>query len=439
MVLKIFKTLILGIFIFCTTLTPGFFLSEVLANSRIERLEHKLNLARSDFLESSRGWNGAIRKSAERQYDKVLADIAAEKNGLKNQYDKMVRRLNQIYTSLLPYFKDPSAGKAFLDAAMGYVPVVGNAYGVANTIYSYADKMVQNKEAREIFDRAKKQIKEIDKVSEEYNEWAEFEKRVQAEKARLQRQFDKGCVGKRTYEWRYDTEHGVFDQAGITDTGLTGNDAASGRVFTGTVRNNTGDTITTGFPPGTITYPENTSSQRMIITGPPGIIIVPPGGIITFPLDGFCLDPNAHPPSPLDSPGGIFIGPPLVFIPDGNPFNHDFTGIPNILIVVPSLLGDGTIVPTGLPPQAELETMIQWLIWSILENFDKEDGEQRITEQVEQSGGVQTPEQIQQLNENIWGGINLVKKKTRQEAIQAPIFEDGFESGDTSSWSNSTP
>ena len=48
-----------------------------------------------------------------------------------------------------------------------------------------------------------------------------------------------------------------------------------------------------------------------------------------------------------------------------------------------------------------------------MDGFDKEDGQVRIETQVQETGGTQTLEQIGVLNENIWGNVDLVKKKAK--------------------------
>ncbi len=79
----------------------------------------------------------------------------------------------------------------------------------------------------------------------------------------------------------------------------------------------------------------------------------------------------------------------------------------------------GLIPPTGLPIETERETLLQWLYWSVLDGFDEMDGENKIATEVEETGGSQTPEQIAQLNENLWGNVRLVKKKAKEDLTNA--------------------
>lgn len=425
---KSIKTLLrYGMFIFMTVVLAVGMGSKASASvSEMDALGQKLNIARSDYLEAIASCNGALRKSAERQMDRILADIAAKKDRAKNDYETMSRNLSQIYQELAQHFEDPMAAKKFLDMAMGFVPVIGQAYGIADSIYEYADESVRADAGREVFNRAKKQIEEMEKVSQEYNQWQGLERDVQAQKASLARQFDKNCRGKDTDEWRYDTDGDVLQQSGQIDVELKGNDIPSGEVFQGTIQNNTGSKINVQFPNGAMFFPETPDTQRMIITLPPSILLGP-GEQATVPFGGFCLDPQAFPPS-LNTPENWFPGAPMVPI-NGSPFNQEFSQVPLVPGMVPGLFIDETLTPTGLPPQMEQETITQWTIWNVLEGFSVEDGEKKITEQVEEAGGTQTPEQIQELNENIWGNVNLVKKQIREDVdpIEPENTEDTCE------------
>ncbi len=389
----------------------------------IDRLQVKYNLAKSDYLEAIATCNGALRKSAERQMDRILSDLSRMKDRAQKDYETMSRNLNNIYRELTPYFDSPNAAKTFLDMAMNYVPVIGNAYSITNSIYDYADKHVQSQKGKEIFGRARRQIEEMDKVSREYKDWMDFERDVQKTKAELARRFDKECRGRDTGEWRYD-DVAVRRQTGEVDTAFHGRDAASGEVFQGDIVNKTGEDVVVGFPPGTVVYPDDPGSQRMMLTGGPRVT-VPPGETVSVPLDGFCLDPRLYPPSPTDSPDGWFPAPPPVIVPDGNPFTPESAGIPSVPGIVPGMIENGEIPPTGLPPGMEQETITQWSIWNMMGGFDPDDGEKKITEQVRESGGTQTPEQIHRLNENIWAGVDLVRKRTRGEGGAGPRKGDG--------------
>lgn len=387
-----------------------------LAGLTMDRLRQRYNLAVSDYLEAIASCNGALRDSAIRQFNRIRDELDAIKDRAKDDYETMTKNLIKIYQQLAEYFDEPSNAKAFLDIAMGYVPVIGNAYGAANTIYSLADEHVRSAEGKAIFNQAKKQIKEMDKASQEYNRYRDFERELAERLDRLGKQFRDNCRGKELGTWRYDTDAATVYQSGIADISYSGQDRTTGEVFKGRAKNNTGEDVIIDFPPGTTIIPDDPRYQRMIITEG-GRILIPPRGITEFPLGGgFCLDPRGYPP-PSETPrGGLkyFPGPPTVFIPDGNPFNQDFPFIPFLPELVRQLQKEGKLPKTGLPPDMEYITIIQWFIWELMENFNPDDGKAKIEEQVKETGGTQTPEQIDELNKNIWAGIDLVKKEVHK-------------------------
>ena len=101
-----------------------------------------------------------------------------------------------------------------------------------------------------------------------------------------------------------------------------------------------------------------------------------------------------------------------------NQYNREFTKISELSRLVERLNADGTLVPSGLSQEKDKLTITQWTIWNIIENFNREDGKLKIEKQVLEAGGEQTPEQITQLNENIWNNVDLVKKNLRSEGAQ---------------------
>ncbi|MFC1754866.1 hypothetical protein ACFL96_15975 [Thermoproteota archaeon] len=381
----------------------------------------KYHLAVSDYGEAIAACNGALRKSAERQLNRVKDTCSSKKNEAFSNYRAQVQNLKNTYDQLAQHFQDPSAGKAALDQvinAVGVIPGVGlftAAYSAANGLHAYADEAIRSREGKAILKRAQQQFDQLAQYHEDYNKWDAFQKEISRRQHELDRQFDRNCAGRDTGEWRYhDLDPATAHQSGIGDVSHSGNDNASGEIFEGRIRNNTGRTIVVVYLPGGWLIPIGMTSQRMVIIEG-GRISVPPGGVVTYPLGGFCADPRSFPPSP-GNPERYFPSGPQTFTPDGNPFNREFAIIPLIPGIVTGLINSGSIPRTGLPPEMELITLIQWYLWNLMENFNPEDGRAKINEQVKDSGSTQTPAQITELNNNIWIGINTVGKRVRQEA-----------------------
>lgn len=382
----------------------------------MDNLRGKFNHAVSDYLEAISFCNGALRDSAERQIEQIRRTISASKDDIKRIYSDMVHRMDDIYSEFPRYIDNPNEAKAVIDTLMNIVPSglgvpeVSLAYSGLNTVTDLEGRYSTQKKVADLLKRAKEQLREIIKTSLAYNDWARFGDEVAEELDRLRKDFRKECRGRELGSWRYE-DAATLEQAGVADVSLEGKDRASGGIFTGRVRNNTGEPVTVDFPAGAWALPGEFAYQRMFITEGDRVS-VPPGETRSVPLEGFCADPKKYPPPSEGSPD-IYLPPstPDSFLPDANPFNEYFTCLPLLPSTVDRLREEGRFPPTGLPPAMERLTLIQWLTWNIMEDFNPEDGKRKIEEQVRKTGGRQTPEQIQQLNENIWAGIDLVKKE----------------------------
>jgi len=382
------------------------------------------NRAVSDYNEAIATCNGALRDSAWRQMDKVLREIRKKKDARNAEYQRMARNLIGIYQELTRFFDTPSDaaafGKTIAEVVIGEIPLVGAAYTISNNLYSHASDVVDSQEGQEILERARQQADEMDYVAKEYKKHQDLGIEVENRKAELDARFREHCRGKDLGTWRYeDLGPGTADQSGVCDVDYSGNNQATGEVFTGRARNNTGESQNLRYPPGTILQPLDSGEdfQRMIIVEGP-LVPLGPGEYREFPLGGFCLDPSSFPPPPVgpESPSW-FPGEIPTIVPTGvpyNTFNREFSRIHTFPELIDQFLSEGLIPPTGLPPGMEGQTMTQWYAWNIINNFGPEDGQRKIEEQVEESGGSQTPQQIEQLNENIWTGIDLTKKRVRQ-------------------------
>ncbi|MCL5037497.1 MAG: hypothetical protein M1269_10355 [Chloroflexi bacterium] len=72
--------------------------------------------------------------------------------------------------------------------------------------------------------------------------------------------------------------------------------------------------------------------------------------------------------------------------------------------------------------------MIQRSLWyeSEPEKYDKEKLHQDITEQAKNTGGKQTPEQVDRLTENLWSDISLTLKDSRKNRPPTLKIEPKF-------------
>ena len=259
------------------------------------------------------------------------------------------------------------------------------------------------------------------------------------------------------------------------DASLEGRDVATGNFGDLTLTNNTGEKVGWIIQAGTVLYPGSGDTQRMTVTETlKGVL--EPGQTVTVPVEGACVDSGLFPPSSGIPDLGISFGglvPSLSFLSDfpsissmvsdifapfeealanianygstystpespgfsfidlinrlgdmfgGDIFSEyvaDLISIPSFFDIVGSFIGSDEYVPTGLPFEMDLSTIGQWATWDATDGFDSQDGEERIADQVNETGGSQTPAQISTLNTNIWSNVNLVQKQARAQVAGA--------------------
>lgn len=267
-------------------------------------------------------------------------------------------------------------------------------------------------------------------------------------------------------------------QSGVVSTSLTGFDRATGHIGDLTITNNTGEIVSYTIPRGSVLFPGSSDVQRIMTTSAIRGTLNP-GESLTVAVNGVCLDSTLYPP-PSGDPFGLNVGTSFdsffdVFFeipslgdlfsslfaggptapssfweddswddildmfyghgPSDHPaddinnfidylFGGSFSGdyfdeyilLPTLMDILDEMYENGEIDPTGLPPEMEYATLLQWLYWDIMDDFDEDDGRERIGQQVQESGGTQTPEQVNTLNSNIWGNIDTVKKKAKSSS-----------------------
>lgn len=97
--------------------------------------------------------------------------------------------------------------------------------------------------------------------------------------------------------------------------------------------------------------------------------------------------------------------------------NPEKYSLPKEVIEAGNKLSEEDKYHTDMPQEKYKETVIQRAIWYTKkpEKFNKEKLWADIDLQVKNTGGKQTPEQVQQLSDNIWDDVNLTLKEGQSE------------------------
>ncbi|MBN1793335.1 MAG: hypothetical protein JW844_00045 [Candidatus Omnitrophica bacterium] len=281
----------------------------------------------------------------------------------------------------------------------------------------------------------------------------------------------------------------VAHQAGLGDISLEGKNRASGDIFDFRIKSNIGESFRMGIPFGSFVGPSDSGYQRMVLAEEKEME-VPAGGMLSFPLTGFCADPKKYPPPPRENEPGLgwmsmpplglqffkrpwqpteppaltlekpqgggmttveppaltlkdpstpvddeeeddifnlspllrkyyrYITPEELDVPDDaepeiyrDPFFEGFLMAPYIPQTVKRLQDEGRLPATGFNPEKEWLTESQWLFWKIFGNYTPADGREQIEKQTE--GRDIPPEKKDELNENLWEGVDLTEKELK--------------------------
>lgn len=252
----------------------------------------------------------------------------------------------------------------------------------------------------------------------------------------------------------------VAEQAGLFELELNGKDIASGSVFDMNLKNKTAEKIKIIINTGTILIPSDLGYQRMV-SCEKSEYDFSGGQAATLSFNGFCLDPLEYPPPKKKEPyiawlslpsfgltSGAFWNMPVSDakkVPDivleigkdsykipkdytgyiyENPFNVEFFTIPYIQQLAKKCQAENICPKTGLLPETELLTFAQWYVWNITDNFSAEDGKEKIAKQAKETAGKMTAEQVEQLSDNIWEAVELIKRQIRANLKEGNIAED---------------
>jgi hypothetical protein len=407
-----------------TILTTGFLLTAGASAQSGDRyyqdIERRATLAISDYVEAfsrSHDHDGANwQRSADRRLSVLENELSKHMKADKELLMKMACRQQAMIEELgtLLDLDKSKVGKVkqAIDKALTVADTAAQlnmAYSLTRKLYETAEKEKLDDDARDLLDRTRRQLAEMEKVSKRYDQYFALQQRIHKRKLRLSNAF-----GSHSKIWRKSepgNDLGSQHQRGKLKIGFNGKGRASGDIFQGTIENTGKTTRVVKIPAGTHLVGPDGNGQRMVVTRPTEVT-VKPGEKVTVDLWGFCLDPSEDPPSeasryypipsqPLPSPA-LFGGQ--------NP-----PGYPRFVSEYPELVAqlrrDGKLPKTGLSPEMEELTLIQWTIWNEQDNFDPDDGYQKIHKQV---GDKATPEQKEELNESIWAGVDLVKKEARK-------------------------
>jgi hypothetical protein len=210
---------------------------------------------------------------------------------------------------------------------------------------------------------------------------------------------------------------GVIPLKDATENGtalarFTGKGRAAGIIFDLEITRTTPEPFTIEIALGTLIIPGVIGVQIMMVGQDMVIELSKP--VTTVEVLGYCLNPELLPPP---SPKQIEEGQPTPDWTIGNPWEN-----PMVFLTPMSIIKAGNALSAmgqfhkDLPPQRHLQTVIQRAIWyeSDPKIYNKDKLHEDITEQVEKTGGKQTPEQIEQFTNNLWVDIDLTLKESKK-------------------------
>jgi len=185
---------------------------------------------------------------------------------------------------------------------------------------------------------------------------------------------------------------------------LVGRGLASGHIFDLKVNNASRSPIQFKLPVGLVLSSGNPSAQRMMVSAPVQVE-VPPGGSQSYPVEGFCLDPNRSPPQ------GQSDGP---WMPSTN---ERFPECKNIIEVGQRLAGNGQYHPSVFSAEKHRQTVIQRALWyersrNTQEPWDESRLLSDLKEQVSRSNAAEKPDEatLEKVAKGIWEDVDLTLK-----------------------------
>lgn len=199
---------------------------------------------------------------------------------------------------------------------------------------------------------------------------------------------------------------------GIALAKFRGKGRAAGIIFDLEITRTTQEPFTIEIALGTPISPGIVGVQIMMVGQDMVIELIE--SVTTVEVPGYCLNPELLPPP---SPNQIEEGQPAPDWTIGNPWENPMVFLgPISIIKAGNELSQLGKFHKDMPPEKYLQTVIQRAIWyeADPEKYNKESLHKEIVEQVEKTGGKQTPEQIEQLTNNLWEDVDLTLKESEK-------------------------
>lgn len=246
------------------------------------------------------------------------------------------------------------------------------------------------------------------------------EEKIDELKKRRKKHYDalsddnKKKIDKKDYDPRGVVPAGGAVKAGKIKIAFIGKAVAAGNIFRLKITRITPEPFIMEIALGTPINPNVKGVQTMMVGKD---IMAPLTQTVTMiEIPGYCLDPELLVPPTQEQIKSE--NKPAALWTIENPWeNPDIYIGPKNIIQAGNILSDEDKFHKDMPKEKYLQTVIQRAIWyeANPEKFNKEKLKSDITEQVKESGGKQTPEQIETLSNNIWEDVNLTLKESQKK------------------------
>lgn len=186
---------------------------------------------------------------------------------------------------------------------------------------------------------------------------------------------------------------------------LEGQGVAAGNIFRAQMERLSATPFTLEIAGGTPLRPKTPDIQTMIVAEDVFIELNQP--VTTVAVPGYCLDPNLPPPPNNDAREWT------VENPSSQPEQYETAQ--RVVKAGRNLAKEGQF-HQDLPPNKHRDTVIQRALWYVADpqGWGKERLHADLVKQVRESGGKQTPEQVQKLTDHLWQDVDLTLKSSRK-------------------------
>ncbi|MFH1452473.1 MAG: hypothetical protein ABIH00_00655 [Armatimonadota bacterium] len=199
---------------------------------------------------------------------------------------------------------------------------------------------------------------------------------------------------------------------------FTGKGIAAGDVFVLEITRTTPDAYVLEIPSGTPVCPETEGVQTMMISEDVAVELKEPVTVVEVP--GYCLSPDLIPPPTPEQIKEEGKPKPEWTVENQWEYPEKYE-IPAEIIKAGKKLSDADKFHTDMPKEKYLKTVVQRALWfdANPEKFNKEKLKEDIAKQVKESGGKQTPEQVENLTNNIWEDVDLTLKEGKNKETKS--------------------